>query len=126
MPASRAAAYFAIASTVVPVMLLLLLGIQALNPRSDPKWTFPAWDDNVLNFGQPLRFFHFIGTLMAATAVGASLSIMLGRTTDYWPIGGAGGLAMGLWLGVRLCWRMFSHKRSGPTGEESRRRRTRS
>ena len=43
------------------VGMLFVIGIQAFNPRSDAKWSYPRCALNTFKIGQPLQFFHFGG-----------------------------------------------------------------
>jgi len=44
---------------LIPLGLLVVIGVQAVNPLSDVKWTIPTQRSNPFHFGNPLLFFHF-------------------------------------------------------------------
>jgi hypothetical protein len=48
----------------VPIGLLFIIGIQAVNPFSAKEWKKPDWDMNFLNFTDPVPFFHFGAYIM--------------------------------------------------------------
>jgi hypothetical protein len=63
------------------VGMLLVIGIQAFNSRSDPEWSYPAWALNPYKLGQPMQFFHFGGYFILAAGVGALLRSLFVRDT---------------------------------------------
>jgi hypothetical protein len=92
------------------VGMLLVVGIQAFNPRSDAEWAYPKWTLNPFRPGQPLQFFHFVGYFFLAAGVGALLrSLFIHATPVSEPVvftfWGAGILA-----GVWCCIRVFKKK----------------
>jgi hypothetical protein len=92
------------------VGMLLVIGIQAVNPRSDPKWFYPGWALNPFKLGQPLQFFHFGGYFIMAAGVGALLRSLFVHDTPlaepvvftFW----GAGILVGVWC----CTRVFRKK----------------
>jgi hypothetical protein len=103
-----------LAAVVTPVwilMLLLVVDIQAINPRSDAEWHYPRLTDSLLNFGQPLSFFHFFAFYSGSMAAGSLLAHLATGVENLWWVGAGAGTALGLLLGVRLCLLVFRWKR---------------
>jgi len=54
--------YVAVAAFAFGVIgMLFVIGIQAINPRSDAVWAYPRWTLNPFSMRQPLQLFHFGG-----------------------------------------------------------------
>src|ERR1700742_3096605 len=43
------------------IAMVLVIGLQAINPRSATMWTNPDWHVNPFSWKQPLQFFHMSG-----------------------------------------------------------------
>lgn len=43
------------------IAMLLVVGLQAINPQSAGVWTKPNWYVNPFSLKQPLQFFHLMG-----------------------------------------------------------------
>ena len=106
---------------VAAVMLMILIGIQAVNPRSATSWEYPAWTESFLDFSGPLRFFHFGAWYFAAAAAGALLGWLTRGVENLWLVSTASGAAIGTWLGVYVAWRLCKSKRTSPVGSVPRR-----
>jgi hypothetical protein len=90
--------------------MLLLLGIQAFNPRSASRWAFPQWGLNPFTTRQPLQLFHFCGYFFLAAGIGALLrALVLGTAAGDEPIALASWGA-GIIAGVWCCSRVFPRK----------------
>ena len=53
-----------------PLSLLLLLGLQTLNPTTVRVWTRPTHSTNPFNLRDPLHFFHFGAYVMGSCGLG--------------------------------------------------------
>lgn len=42
-----------------PIAMIILIGVQVVNPRSAKLWHHPSWISNPFNFRDPIQFFHF-------------------------------------------------------------------
>ena len=107
-----------------PIMLLLVLGLQAINPFSARTWEYPRWSDNPFRFSQPLRFFHMAIFTMAAAALGTSLSALWRPVEPVMEIGAPLGMAGGLWLGLQAVWRVYAWKHRSPSPQNNEMQRT--
>jgi hypothetical protein len=93
-----------------PPASLLVIGVQSINPYSAVRWTKPSWDSNFLNPRDPMHFVH-LGAFMAL-AVAAGL-IICSPFVGLWVfLEGVSCLASsaGLFLGIRLCMKVFARK----------------
>ncbi len=94
--------------------MLLLIGLQAFNPRSDPVWTYPRWTAYPFSSRQPLQFFHMGGYFVLASGAGGLLHSMFGgRALPPEPVGLASWGA-GILIGVWCCTRVFKRKMERP------------
>lgn len=66
-----------------PVGLFFVIGIQALNPKSQKVWHKPAWNLNPFNFKDPVHFFHLGAYIMFAQGIVTLLRIALTKTPLY-------------------------------------------
>jgi hypothetical protein len=94
--------------------MLFVIGIQAVNPRSDAVWERPNWISNPFKGGQPLQFFYFGGYFILAGGIGGLLrSAFVSGTPIVEPVvltcWGAGML-----LGVWVCTQVFRFKMPQP------------
>ena len=95
---------------LTPVGLLFVIGIQAVNPRSAPRWRYPSWSVNPFTMKEPLLFFHFAAYVSIAGGVG-SIAYVLIHDVPTSP--GAFleiVIGIGLLAGVRLCSIIFRQK----------------
>jgi hypothetical protein len=94
----------------IPLALLIVVSLQAVNPLSNSQWTRPSWNTCFRDLGDPLHFFH-----MAAWACFfASLGVLISSPFCgilYFLIGLAGFVgSISVFWGIKLCIRMFPHK----------------
>ncbi len=129
MPATLVVGRLVLGVVVTPILMVLVLSLVALGPRSRNGWTYPAWSDSLLRVFEPLRGFHFGAFMIGSSALGAAAANVIDGRTDYWPVVGI-GLAAGMWIGVNVAWRLHPAQevppsnRSLPTrGSASRRTR---
>src|SRR5690242_20222232 len=59
--------------------MLMVIGIQAINPRSAALWSYPHWTANPFSMKQPLQFFYFGGYFTLAGGFGMLLQAMSAR-----------------------------------------------
>lgn len=59
---------------VIPIMVLLVLGVQFINPSSGSTWYAPSWWVNPFSFSQPYQFCHLAFYFFLAGGVGTSIS----------------------------------------------------
>lgn len=91
------------------VAVMLVIGLQVLNPRSARIWTEPDWYTNPFLLSQPLQFSYLCGAYLIAAGVGA---IALAQLKDlaglepYLPL----VMGIGVLVGIRLCSRLYSRK----------------
>lgn len=91
-----------------PVVVLLLVGLQAINPFSARIWRRPSWYTNPLLFTEPLQFFHLAAFYFLASGAGVLLGLPLGSLSGF-PVAVV-LLSIGLCVGVRLCISIFTWK----------------
>jgi hypothetical protein len=92
------------------VGMLLVIGIQYLNPRSDAAWTYPQWAVNPLRTGQPLQFFYFAGYFFLAGGLGGLLRAMFVKASPLSEPVLATFTGAGVLVGVWSCTRVFRKK----------------
>jgi len=111
---------FAIISLIlIPPMLLFVIGIQAINPFSDDKWTPPTHRSNPLRLGNPLLFFHFGAFFLGATGLGFLASspwkgLMVAARGMFVVLG-----SIMMLVGIRLCMRAFKDKMTQTPSNQS-------
>jgi hypothetical protein len=93
-----------------PVGLLLVLGLQVINPRSARLWLRPSWQLNPFNFRQPLQFFHLAAYVCLAQAL-VVLARLAGSQVSFYvealvPV----AMAIGILLGLQLVTLVFRAK----------------
>jgi len=94
-----------------PLGLIFVIGIQAVNPFSAPRWTKPSWRSNFLNLRDPLHFFHFFAFAGLAGAAGSALgSLAVQGRLDFLVVAMQALAGLGILAGVRLCLRVYRFK----------------
>lgn len=92
-----------------------IVGIQAINPRSEKIWLPPRWDANPFSMTQPLQWFHLLAVSMIVTGVAALGWMLVIATAGLEPLIPF-FLGLGLLGGVRGCETLYRHKfRAGTT-----------
>lgn len=93
-----------------PIALILVVGIQYLNPRSDAHWTRPDWKENPFNFGNPVQIFH-LGAYVFLAQGSVTLMRILMSPIDVYPEAFVTILiGMGVLLGLGLVQLAFRKK----------------
>jgi len=93
-----------------PVAMLLVIGVQFVNPFTSPKWTAPTWNSNFLNLRDPMHFFHLVAFMGVSGGVGL---LACSPFVGLWVLfEGVSCLAssVSLLLGIRLCMKVFKSK----------------
>jgi len=93
-----------------PLMLLLVVGVQAINPRSAKIWRKPSWNLSPFLFSEPLQFLHMGGFFFLAGGLGyatATPFVGIGLAPVALAITFSG---LGILLGIRICMMVFSKK----------------
>jgi hypothetical protein len=94
-----------------PLALIFVIGIQAVNPYSAPRWTKPSWRSNFLNLRDMLHFFHFGAFAGLAGAAGSALgSLAVQGRLDFVVAVMQALASLGFLAGVRLCMRVYRFK----------------
>jgi hypothetical protein len=93
-----------------PIMILFVVGLQAVNRRSAPVWRRPSWSLNPFQPKEPLQFFH-LGAFhfIAGGMVGLAAALFRGPTGVPLAVSLI-AIGCGTWLGVRLCMVVFRRK----------------
>lgn len=100
----------------VPLVVLLVIGIQAMLGVGHDKWHRPKHCTNPFQIGNPLPFTHFLGCLVGALGLGG-LVAGLWRGAMIALLGGHVVLIGVLMLiGVHLAMRLFYHKMTDAPG----------
>jgi hypothetical protein len=90
------------------VAVLLVVGLQAINPLSAPRWHRPTWASRPFSLGDPLAFFHFGGWYFMAGAIGLLISTLCTHSRGLVGPLSLACVGLGIIAGVRLCgvaWR---------------------
>lgn len=91
--------------------MLFVVGIQAVNPRSDATWQRPAWNLNPFNLKQPLQLFHLAAFHFIAAGIAAVVLAQVRRIVGlepFVPLAIGGGCLTGVWLCVLIFRRKFT------------------
>lgn len=97
--------------------VVMLVGMQAINPWSEGRWVRPSLYVSPLRFNEPLQTFY-MGALgsMAAGFGYFVLGIFDARVRWFWELPLSAGV--GVWLGVRLCVWGFPKRIETSVGKE--------
>ena len=107
---------FFVLTIFIPAGLLLVVGFQA-NLHPHKKWTYPTWDSPVLDFCDPLLFFHAATYVILAIGTGFMVSAIFR---------GLPALIEGIFMvyacclmlfSIKLCAKKFKHKYTTTTAE---------
>ena len=86
---------------VVSIGMLIVVGLQKINPRMDIPWESPSWIGCPFLLTQPLQFFHFGAWYLMSVGIG-SMIFGLSRTPMSWfwelPLSSGAGMWTGVWL----------------------------
>ncbi|QDU14357.1 Glyoxalase-like domain protein [Gimesia maris] len=104
--------YFALLVSLLfwPVMVVAVVGFQAINPYSDPVWTRPTHSCNPFRLKNPLCIAHFLMYFVMAQGAGALVTAILGGwLQSLMGIGMIIGGLEGLWA-LELVMKRFPEK----------------
>lgn len=76
-------ASLAVIFMAIPIGLIFVIGIQAINPMTAKIWHKPNWNLSPLNFKEPLQFFHFGAYVFLAQGVVTLLRIVFSSVSFY-------------------------------------------
>jgi hypothetical protein len=88
---------------------ILVVGVQAINPRSAPVWTVPDWHVNPFSLTQPLQFFHLMSFHFIACGACAAVLTVSRHTVGVDPLLPL-ALGVGTLSGVRCCMVLYRRK----------------
>ena len=95
---------------LLPLLLLLVAGVQAKSSLTGKRWTQPTHRDNPFLLANPLSFFHFFGFTVIGGGAGSLISsLWLGPFVAVQSLVVCFGGAMIL-VGVRLSMRVYNSK----------------
>ncbi len=92
------------------VGMLIVVGIQRINPSSSSIWRYPSWSINPFLLREPLQFFHLGGFFFIALGTGSVLRSLyseqsLNIALLFLPV-----LGVGILVGVYTCTLVFHSK----------------
>jgi hypothetical protein len=93
-----------------PIGLVLVLGLQLINPRSAKAWFRPSWHLNPFNFRQPLQFFHLGAYVCLAQALVVLARLAVSQVSFYVEALVPLVMAAGILLGLQLVTLVFGAK----------------
>lgn len=93
-----------------PVGLVLVLGLQVVNPRSAKLWLLPSWQLNPFNFRQPLQFFHLGAYVCLSQALVILARLVISPVPFYVEALVPLAMALGIFLGLQLVALVFRAK----------------
>ena len=102
-----------VVAAISPVMVLVVAGVQAINPASDRVWTSPSWLANPFDMGQPLQAAHLAATFFVGTGIGMSAAYSW-RSSSLVEPSMISAFGLGIWAGVWLSYGAFANKRRAP------------
>lgn len=91
------------------VAMVLVVGSQAINPRSAAAWTRPGWHANPFSLKQPVQFFHMAGfyfIVVGLTAIALAQIRHLTGLEPFLPV----ALGVGVLVGIRCCTALYRRK----------------
>ncbi|HUO44928.1 MAG TPA: hypothetical protein VMT94_08495 [Burkholderiales bacterium] len=103
----------------IPIGLLFVIGIQAINPMSAKVWHKPNWNLNPMNFKDPVQFFHLGAYVMLAQGIVTLCRISFSNVLFYpealLPI----VMGVGMLFGIQIVMLVFRKKYSEYTSDHS-------
>ena len=96
---------------LVPVMLILVLSIQFINPDSGSIWQSPSWWTNPFNFSQPYQFFHLAFWAFFASGIGLSIASTYSNSSLKY---GLCQIAIGFGGAVGMMISQYIYRRKNP------------
>lgn len=93
-----------------PAMLVVVLAVQSINPRSDTKWRRPSWFLNPFNFREPLQFFHFAAYVLLAQGLATLVKVAVSPIPFYAEALVPLAMGVGIGGGIQLALLVFRSK----------------
>jgi hypothetical protein len=92
---------------VCPVVLVVVLAVQSINPRSAAQWRRPSWMLNPFNFREPLQFFHFAAYVLLAQGLATLVKVAVSPIPFYAEALVPLAMGMGIGGGIQLALLVF-------------------
>jgi hypothetical protein len=99
----------------IPLGLLFVIGIQAVNPLSAKVWRKPDWNLNPINFKDPVQFFHLGAYVMLTQGVVTLCRIPFAEVPFYPEALLPTVIGVGVLLGIQVVMLAFRKKYSEHT-----------
>ena len=99
-----------------PIAIIVVFGVQRVNPRSAKVWHPPSWTMNPFNFRDPIQFFHFGAIITIAQGVVVLARVSLTSRPFYVEALVPLAMGLGVWIGVRLVETVYRSKFAVPQG----------
>ena len=100
---------------LIPVALVFMIGIQAINPMSAKVWRKPNWNLNPINFKDPVQFFHLGAYVMLAQGIVTLCRILFAKVPFYPEALLPAAMGVGMLLGIQIVMLTFRKKYSEHT-----------
>lgn len=94
---------------IIPIMLIVVIGFQRINPLSAKVWYRNSIWLNPLNPAQPYQFFSLIGQMMLLMALTTLISSAI-NPEKLPAVATPLSTGVGLLLGIKLCQLIYSGK----------------
>ena len=91
------------------IAMMLVVGLQAINPRSASVWIKPDWHVNPFSLKQPLQFFHMMGFYFIVVGLTAIVLTQLRHLSGLEPCLPI-ALGAGVLVGIRCCVSLYRRK----------------
>jgi len=93
-----------------PLALLIVIGVQYINPLQYKRWTLPSMDSNFLSLMDPVHFFHASVYFSASAGLGVIIGALFRDSLN--PMEGLKYLSssLGIFLGIKLCIKVYYKK----------------
>jgi hypothetical protein len=86
----------------IPIALVLVIGLQRLNPRSAKTWKHPSWSTNPFTLRDPIQFFYLAALLSITQGIVAVLRIFVVAVPLYPEAFVPLIMGIGTWFGVKM------------------------
>jgi hypothetical protein len=91
------------------IATVLVVGLQAVNPRSAAVWIKPDWHGNPFSLKQPLQFFHMTGFYFIVVGLAAIALTQIKRLAGLEPFLPV-ALGAGILAGIKFCAALYRRK----------------
>ena len=98
-----------------PIGLLLVLGLQTVNPRSAKVWHRPSWRLNPFNFHEPLQFFHLGAYVCLAQGLALLARLAVSSVPFYVESLVPLAMSVGVLVGLQLAMLLYRSKMAAGT-----------